>query len=314
MAGLKLLLIISTSLFFWEAALAQDQYNQANVSVSPSGNINVGIQQPGNKVNYQNSINNSYKAVAPVQTKRATTPIVKAQPSQQPAPVVRSQTAPQRPVQAVARPSEDYYPTQDNPIIPKMVQAPAGGTRTVVKPTPTPIPTPVPKVVAKVQKPKPLVKKVETYPHFSLYVTTNPFTNLSLTGAELEYRDAQLGLGIFYYGVRVSGWEDSIELKGSTMGAIVHYRFNPLNESLSQKKFDPGMFLSLGLIKLSSSYQGDLPSYIASSFGFDCSYPILIKPVQLSLYGKMGADYIYHSSSGLVYLSSDMSIGLKLSF
>jgi hypothetical protein len=204
------------------------------------------------------------------------------------------------------------YPSLDNPIIPKIV--PAAKLQTLPAPPPHVVkPSPMPVKKAEVPKAKP--KKNDLYyPHLSVYLTGNPLTNYGLIGGEVEYRWEKFGIGAFYYGVKINAWNDDVQLTGSTYGLIGHYRFIPQYEVIRDKKFDPGVYVSIGQMKLSSSYQGDLPSYIAGSFGIDCSYPIVLNPIKFDFYARTGATYIYHSSSGVLYLDSDMSIGVKLSF
>lgn len=67
-------------------------------------------------------------------------------------------------------------------------------------------------------------------------------------------------------------------------------------------------------MKLSSFIQGALPTYLSSSFGLDGSYSFLVKPLNLGLYGRAAADYVYHASTGGLYLGPEVSLGLKLSF
>ena len=67
-------------------------------------------------------------------------------------------------------------------------------------------------------------------------------------------------------------------------------------------------------MKLSSFTQGALPTYLSSSFGLDGSYSFLVKPLNLGLYGRAAADYVYHASTGGLYLGPEVSLGLKLSF
>lgn len=151
----------------------------------------------------------------------------------------------------------------------------------------------------------------------ALYGSYGFFGNANTLDLEIEKRWEHFGLGAFYSNQKFAALEDTLgTVKGSAFGVSGRYHFNPLWVVSSKNRFDPGVYLNLGLTSYDSEAQGKLPNYVYVGGGVDASYILLRLPAggQLSGYGKVGMSYIYHSESMFLNMGSSVSLGLKLEF
>jgi hypothetical protein len=145
--------------------------------------------------------------------------------------------------------------------------------------------------------------------HFSIMADYGSFTNLTSKGVEAEYRSQYWGLGLYYDRINTKPNNTVEQLDGEQYGLDVHYYFLPYWYTESKNVVSSSLFLRMGVANLNSDQDGKL-ILPEASVGAEFSY-LLVSHV--SVYSKIGLDYIYRSNS-MNFLGSELNVGLKLSF